>query len=83
MSKCGCKPFCETCGRDEISIDRDGYEFCSECACNGWSGGLCHPDPTGVHTTHPSSNDFERQFMCEHHAEIHRKVCSEELGATP
>lgn len=80
---CGCKNFCETCGRDDIAVDINGDEFCNECACNGWSGELCTPDPTGVHISNPSCNDFERQFMCEHHAEIHRKECAEELGEKP
>lgn len=81
MDDCGCKTFCEFHGRDHVVVDpSDGEEFCNECAADGWGAELCTPDPTCVHISDPDYNLFERMFMCEHHAEIHRKECAAELG---
>lgn len=74
---CKCQPHCEVHGRDEIAVDEDGQEFCSECAEDGWGGELCHPEPSACDMLNPKANEWERQFMCEQHAAEHVKFCEE------
>ncbi|MBZ0134334.1 MAG: hypothetical protein K8D98_00185 [Rhodanobacter sp.] len=78
---CGCQPHCETHGREEIAVDADGNEFCNECAADGWSGELCHPEPGSCDMRNAECNVWERQFMCERHAAEHVKFCEETLHA--
>lgn len=74
VEKCGCKPYCESCSRDEIEVDEDGFEFCNECSADGWGGELCWPMPCS--SSHDEASDeHERSFMCPMHAEEHEKFC--------
>jgi len=77
-NECGCKPFCEDHGREEIAAGSDG-EFCNECALDGWSGELCHPCPQSCDMLNNEANKWERSFMCATHAAKHAQFCKESL----
>lgn len=81
INRCNCQAFCEKHGRDEITTDSDGSEYCLECYADGFSGELCMPLPGACDMLFPNANEWERQFMCEKHAAEHAKWCEECLHA--
>ena len=74
---CGCLLFCEQHGREEIGIDPiTGQTYCNECAADGFSGELCTPSSDSCDRTSDRANVWERQFMCQDHAEKHQAFCA-------